>query len=94
MLFAGCFLLARAQFRGGGHGRHTNQWGNVGAFATTMVVGALLELAQGVCGEGHCRLRDLLPDAAGAFLGWALLVILVGARARWRRAGPRAAGER
>ena len=44
----------------------------------TLLFGALLELAEGVSGMGHCRLRDLLPDAAGATLGAVLLVL-------WRR---------
>ena len=52
---------------------------------TTLTVGALLELAQGLTGAGHCRLRDLLPDPAGALLGWALLVGLMAAHARWRQ---------
>lgn len=32
-------------------------------------MGALVEISQGVTGKGHCRLRDLIPDAVGALLG-------------------------
>jgi hypothetical protein len=41
-----------------------------------LVMGALLEIAQGLTGQGHCRLRDLVPDATGALL--ALLLIALG----------------
>lgn len=44
----------------------------------TIVMGALIEVGQGVSGKGHCRLRDLIPDAAGVLLG-AVLVLL------WKR---------
>ena len=84
VLFALCFPLARAQFAG------TDRRADVAAFATTLAVGALLELAQGVTGSGHCRLRDLLPDAAGALLGWATFAGAMATRARWwpRRTTP------
>lgn len=83
VLFALCFLLARAQFRRAGTDRRAGWRADAGAFATTLAVGALVELAQGLSGAGHCRLRDLLPDAAGALLGWALLTGLMAAHARW-----------
>jgi hypothetical protein len=38
------------------------------AGAATLIMGAVVELEQGLTGRGHCRLRDLLPDAAGALL--------------------------
>jgi hypothetical protein len=44
-------------------------------------MGALLELAEGISGLHHCRLRDLLPDAAGAVLGWG---VLWAGQASWR----------
>lgn len=40
-----------------------------------LLMGAAVELAEGITGKGNCRLRDLIPDAAGAFVG-ALLVLL------------------
>jgi hypothetical protein len=39
------------------------------AAGAVLAMGACVELAQGLTGAGHCRLRDLLPDAAGALLG-------------------------
>jgi hypothetical protein len=32
-------------------------------------MGALVEVAEGLSGRGHCRFRDLIPDSAGALLG-------------------------
>lgn len=70
VLFAFCYLLARAQFQGAGIDARSARWTNAGALAITLAVGALVELAEGVSGAGHCRLRDMLPDTAGALLGW------------------------
>jgi hypothetical protein len=55
--------------------------GFVWAGVATVVMGALVELAEGIAGKGHCRLRDLIPDATGAVIG-AVLVMLwrVGSR--------------
>jgi hypothetical protein len=44
------------------------------AGAATLVMGALVELAEGVTGAGNCRLRDLLPDAVGVAIGAAILL--------------------
>ena len=71
ILFGLFALISRAQFRGS----HANVW----AFAATLVMGLLLELAQGLSGQGHCRMRDLLPDAAGALI--ALFALEAGRRA-------------
>lgn len=43
--------------------------------AATLVVGALVELAEGVTGAGNCRLRDLLPDAVGIVAGAGVLYL-------------------
>ncbi len=83
VLFALCFPLARRQFPVSRTDARANRRAEVAAFATTLAVGALLELAQGVTGAGHCRLRDLLPDATGALLGWAAFAGVMSARARW-----------
>lgn len=90
VMFALFFVMTRAQFR---------EWG-VRTFAwsalATLLMGALVELAQGVTGEGNCRARDLLPDAAGALAGAAVVALLdrLGWRPRptwshapWRRDG-------
>ena len=69
VLFTLFFIMTRAQFR-------TSAWS---AFAwaalATMVMGMLIELAEGVTGNGHCRSRDLIPDAVGTVLG-AVVVLL------------------
>jgi len=85
LLFVFCYFLARAQFRWAVADAHARRRGGVEAFALTLVIGALVELAQGASGAGHCRLRDLLPDATGALLGWAILVALMTAYTRWGR---------
>ncbi|MEW6737199.1 MAG: VanZ family protein [Acidobacteriota bacterium] len=69
-LFALCYVITSAQFQ-----KH-----NWSAFAwtilITIVMGALVEVAQGVTGKGHCRLRDLIPDTAGALLGAVIVLLL------------------
>ena len=70
VLFAFCFVITSAQF----------QEFNWSAFAwaalLTIVMGGLVEAAQGVTGKGHCRLRDLIPDTAGALLGSVIVPLL------------------
>jgi hypothetical protein len=74
LFFLMTFLMANAQFR-------ISDWR---AFAwtgaATIVMGALVEIAEGVTGKGHCRLRDLIPDAAGALLGAAVVLLWGGVR--------------
>src|SRR5216110_1229409 len=69
-LFAGFYWMSWVQFaRSDARG--------IGALVATLLVGALVEIAEGMTGGGrgqvHCRVRDLVPDAAGA-LGAALLL--------------------
>jgi len=83
ILFALFFLLARRQVRVLGPG-HRAWWGvNVRAFTTTLAMGVLVELAEASAGAGHCRLRDLLPDAVGAMLGWTVSAVAMAAWGRW-----------
>lgn len=93
ILFALCFPLARAQFGWARADARSTCRADLRALAITMVVGALVELAEGATGAGHCRLRDLLPDAAGALLGWGAFVTLAAAWVRLRpgRPAPRSA---
>src|SRR3989440_3489229 len=65
-LFAGFYWMSWAQFR-------TSDARGIWALLATLLVGALVEIAEGTTGRGHCRVRDLVPDAAGA-LGAALLL--------------------
>ena len=69
LLFALFFLMTSAQLR-------MSDWR---AFAwaalATFVMGGLVELAQGLTGKGHCRVRDLIPDAAGILLGSVVILL-------------------
>jgi hypothetical protein len=63
VLFVLFFLMTSAQFR-------MTQWsGYAWAAVACIAMGLLVELAQAISGNGHCRLRDLIPDAAGVVLG-------------------------
>lgn len=66
VLFAIFFPLTYAQFRGV---RGALAW----SFAASFAMGFLVELAQGLTGVHHCRMRNLIPNAAGILIG-ALLV--------------------
>src|SRR5438105_318710 len=67
-LFAGFYWMSWVQFR-------RSDARAVWALLATLLVGVLVEIAEGMTmtGRGHCRVRDLVPDAAGA-LGAALLL--------------------
>lgn len=67
-LFAGFYWMSWVQFR---RSDARVFW----AVLATLLVGALVEVAEGMSGHGHCRARDLVPDAAGAF-GAALVLAL------------------
>jgi VanZ like protein len=88
VLFALFFVMTSAQF-------HMSSWR---AFAwaalVALAMGALVEIAQGITGQGHCRLRDLIPDTVGALIGAGIVLLLnkIGWRQRptwslafWRR---------
>jgi hypothetical protein len=77
VLFAWFFLLTSAQFRM--HRGSAFAW----AALATITMGVLVELAEGVSGKGHCRLRDLIPDAVGIALGSG--IVLLWNRIRRRR---------
>jgi VanZ family protein len=63
VLFVLFFLMTSAQLR-------MSQWqGYAWAAGACIVMGLLVEIAQGISGHHHCRLRDLIPDAAGVVLG-------------------------
>src|SRR6266540_5333032 len=69
-LFAGFYWMSWVQFE-------RSDARVVWALLATLLVAALVEIAEGMTGGGrgqvHCRVRDLAPDAAGA-LGAALLL--------------------
>ena len=69
VLFALFFVMTSAQLR----------MSNWSAFAwaagAAIVMGALIEIDEGITGQGHCRLRDLIPDAVGILLGSAIVLL-------------------
>src|SRR6266508_1146063 len=65
-LFAGFYWMSWVQFR-------RSDARGIWALVATLVVGVLVEIAEGMTGRGLCRVRDLVPDAAGA-VGAALLL--------------------
>jgi hypothetical protein len=46
----------------------------------TLVMGLLVELIEGATGAGNCRMRDLVPDVAGALIAAAFVGLLVAGR--------------
>jgi hypothetical protein len=70
VLFTIFFLMTSAQLRGG---RFRTQL--LVALGAVMAMGIYVELAEGFTGEGHCRLRDIVPDLAGALLGASALMV-------------------
>lgn len=79
VLFALFFVMTSAQVRGAGWS--TLLWAGV----ITLAMGLMVELAEGVTGSGHCRLRDLVPDTAGAVLGAAIVAVWWHVRSRKTR---------
>ena len=76
VLFALGFILTAAQFQ-------LTKWSSfLWSAALIVFFGALVEIMQGVTGEGHCRVRDLIPDTAGALIG--ALFVLALYRIGWR----------
>ena len=71
VLFAAFFVMTWVQCR---RSRYALQ---IAAIAT-IAVGILIELEEGATGTGLCRATDLLPDAVGALIGAALVML-------WRR---------
>jgi hypothetical protein len=63
VLFVWFFLMTSAQFR-------MTRWsGYAWAALACIGMGILVEVAEGISGSGHCRLRDIIPDSAGIVLG-------------------------
>ncbi len=76
VLFVLFFLMTSAQFR-------MSQWsGYAWAVVACMAMGTLVELAEGISGTHHCRLRDLIPDAAGVVIGAGIVLLWKGMRRR------------
>ena len=67
--FAIFFMLSIAQLP---NVKHAMAWSFLACFA----LGFLVEIAEGATGIHHCRMRDLIPDMAGACIG-AIAVLIV-----------------
>jgi len=80
VLFAFFFVVTSAQFSM----KTPAVW--VGVAMMTVAMGVLVEVAQSVTGNGNCRVRDLVPDSAGAIVGAA--VVFVWPRLRRQRIQP------
>jgi hypothetical protein len=78
ILFAFFFVATRKQLRLSGWRRLL--W----SIGLTIAMGAMMELAQALSGNGHCRTRDLIPDGVGAMLG--LMIVLLSGMIKQRRA--------
>ncbi len=72
VLFAIFFLMTAVQLR---HHRMLTRIGL--SFAAVIAFGIYVELAEGLTGTGHCRLRDLVPDTAGGLAGAVVLMVVV-----------------
>ncbi|HEV7473396.1 MAG TPA: hypothetical protein VGN90_05050 [Pyrinomonadaceae bacterium] len=69
VLFVLFFLMTSAQFR-------MSRWsGYAWAAGACIVMGILVEVAEGLSGVGHCRSRDLIPDAAGIVIGAGIVLL-------------------
>ncbi len=77
ILFAIFFLMTSVQARG-----RSVRTQLLIAMAAVLAMGVCVEVAEGLTGKGHCRLRDLIPDTAGGLVGAVCLMIW---RARGRR---------
>ena len=70
VLFGLFFVMTCAQFRA------LTARTYVGAAMATLAMGAFVEIAQGLTGEGNCRARDLIPDMLGILAGLAIVLVL------------------
>ena len=74
--FAVGFILTAAQFQ-------LSKWSSfLWAAGVTVFIGALVEILEGLTGQGHCRGRDLITDAGGGLIG--ALIVLALYRIGWR----------
>lgn len=69
VLFAGFFIMTRAQFR------RDDPYRLLKAAVVALAMGTVIELEQALVGKGHCRLRDLIPDTAGMGVGAAIMAL-------------------
>ena len=78
VLFVLFFFMTSAQFR-------MSRWqGYVWSAVACLTMGLLVELAEGISGNHHCRMRDLIPDAAGVLIGAGIVFLWNTVRGRRR----------
>lgn len=83
VLFGIFFVVSVLHFRAS-HWPDRNSF--IIAAVLTIAMGALVELGEGVTRTGSCRLRDLVPDGAGAALAGLVLFIYGVASRKLRKA--------
>ena len=59
------------------------------SFAASLALGFLVEIAEGATGIHNCRMRDLIPDMAGAVIGAAIVTAILAIRRRADGGGDR-----
>ena len=69
VLFAFFFVVTSAQFS------METPAAYAGVATMTLVMGVLVEVAQSLTGNANCRVRDLVPDSAGAIIGAAIVAV-------------------
>jgi hypothetical protein len=69
VLFVLFFLMTSAQFR------MSRSSGYAWSAAACIAMGILVEVAEGISGTHHCRLRDIIPDAAGVVIGAGVVLL-------------------
>lgn len=69
LLFAGFFIMTRAQFPADAPRRFLK------AAAICLAMGIAVELEQALVGRGHCRIWNLIPDGVGIGLGATIMTI-------------------
>ena len=70
VLFALFFVMTSAQLR-----RFDWSAFSLAAMAA-FAMGVLVDVEEGVTGKGHCRLRDMIPNAVGILLGSIIVLLL------------------
>ena len=78
ILFAFFFAMTSAQFR-----YDLSRKPLVLSAAAALLMGLLIEFDEGLTGQHHCRMRDLIPDSAGILLGIGTVWVLKTIRSRW-----------
>ena|ERR1700730_2179282 len=69
VLFALFFVMTSAQLRMSNWSRFA--WAAMAA----IIMGVLVELAEGITGNGHCRSRDMIPNAVGILIGSVIVLL-------------------